>query len=170
MLKRFNIVNAKPVNVPLRDNFKLLEAQSPMTEDENALILEVPYASAMGSLMYAISCTRPDIAQAVRVSSRYMSNSEKEHWRAMKWILRYLKGSSDMVLCYGGMNVQLLGYVDSNFAGDLNSRRSTTSYAFTLGNRAVSWVLRLQKVVILLTIEDEYIVGLMCGTNSFTSC
>ena len=63
-------------------------------------MLEVSYASVVGSLMYAMVCTRPDIAQAVRVVSRYMSKPEKEHRRAVKLILRYLKGSSDMTLCY----------------------------------------------------------------------
>ena len=81
---------------------------------------------------------RSDIDQAVGVVSRYMSNPGKEYWRAVKWILRYLKGSSDMTLCYGGTDVRLRGYVDSDFAGDVNSRRSTTDYAFTLESRTVS--------------------------------
>ena len=79
---------------------------------------EVPYASVVSNLMYTMVCTRPDIAQAVRVVTRYMSNPGKEHWRAIKWILRYMKGNSDMTLCYDGTDVRLHGYVDSNFAGD----------------------------------------------------
>jgi len=75
----------------------------------------------------------------------------------VKWILRYLKGSSDATLCYGGMDVQLLGYVDSNFAGDVDSQRSTTDYVFTLGSGAVSWVPRLQKIVALSMIKAEYV-------------
>ena len=78
MLKRFNMANAKPMNVPLRDHFKLSEAHTPMTEDEK-VVSEVPYASAIGSQMYAMVCTRPDIAQTVRVDSRYMSNPIKKH-------------------------------------------------------------------------------------------
>ena len=88
--------------------------------------------------MYAMVCTRQDIAQAVRVVSRYMSNPGKEHWRAVKWILRYLKGSSDMELCYDGTDVQLLGHVVSDFAGDVDGQRSTTGYVFTLGSGVVS--------------------------------
>jgi len=107
--------------------------------------------------LYTIVCTRPNITQAVGVVSRYMSNPEKEHWRAVKWILRYLNDSSDMILCYGGTYVQLLGYVDSNFAGDVDSWRSTTGYVFTLGSGAVSWVSRLQKVIVLSTTEEEYV-------------
>ena len=79
VLKRFNISDAKPVNVPLRGHFKLSKAHDPTTEDEKALLLEVSYASAVGSLMYAMVCTRLDIAQAVRVLSRFMSNLRKEH-------------------------------------------------------------------------------------------
>ena len=73
--------DAKIVNVPLGGHFKLSKAHDPTTEDEKALMSEVPYASAVASLMYSMICTRPDIAQAVRVVSRYMSNPEKEHWR-----------------------------------------------------------------------------------------
>ena len=87
MLKRFNMIVAKPVNVSLGNHFKLSEAQTPTIEDEKALMLEVSYASVVGSLMYAMFCTRPDIAQAMRVVSRYMSNPGKEHCRVVKWIL-----------------------------------------------------------------------------------
>ena len=99
--------DAKPVNVPLGGHFKLSKVQTPKTEDEKALISKVPYASSVGILMYAMVCTRPDIAQVVRVISRYISNLVKEYWRAVKWILRYLKGSSDIVLCYDGMDVRM---------------------------------------------------------------
>ena len=74
------MADAKPVNVPFRGHFKLSKAQTPTTEDEKALMSEVQYASAVGSLMYAMVCTRPDVAQAVGVVSIYMRNSEKEHW------------------------------------------------------------------------------------------
>ena len=143
VLKRFNMSDAKPVNVPLGGYFKLSKAQAPTTEDEKALMSEVPHASIVGSLMYAMICTRPDIAQAVRVISRYMSNPEKEHWRVVKWILRYLKGSSDMTLCYDGPDVYLHNYVDSGFVGNVDNRKSTTGYVFILGSGAVSWVSRL---------------------------
>ena len=62
----------------------------------------VPYASAVGSLMYAMVCTRPDIAHAVGVLSRFMSNPGKEHWTAVKRVFRYLRGTSDYGLCYQG--------------------------------------------------------------------
>ena len=84
VLKMFNMSDVKPVNVLLGGHFNLSKAQTSITEDEKALMSEVPYASAVGSLMYVIICTRSDIAQAVRVVARYMSNPEKKHWRAVK--------------------------------------------------------------------------------------
>jgi len=150
------MADAKPVNVPLGGHFKLLEAQTLTIEDEKALMSEVSYASAVGSLMYTMVCTRSDIAQAVGVISRYMSNPGKEHWRDVKWFLRYVKGSSDMKFCYGGMDVQLLGYVDSDFAGDVDSQRCTTSYIFTLRSETVSCGSRLQKIIAFSMTEAEY--------------
>jgi hypothetical protein len=67
-------------------------------------------------LMYAMVCTRLDIAHAVGVVSRYMNNPGKEHWEAVKWILRYFRGTSTHALCFGGSNIVLQGYVDSNMA------------------------------------------------------
>ena len=106
--------------------------------------------------MYVMVCTRPDITQVVRVISRYMSDPNK-HWRAVKWILRYLKGSSDMALCYDVMDVHLYEYENSDFASDVKSQRSNTVYVFTLRSGAVSWVSRLQKIVVLSTMEAEYV-------------
>ena len=67
---------------------------------------KVPYTSTIGSLMYAMVCTRPDIAHAVGVMSRFMSRPRKQHWEAVKWILRYLKGSSDTYLCFTGASLK----------------------------------------------------------------
>jgi hypothetical protein len=120
---------------------------------------KVPYSSEVGSLMYAMVCTRPDIAHAVGVVSRYMNNPGKEYWEAEKWILRYLRGTATHALCFGGSNIFLQGYVDSDMAGDKDNRRSTTGYVFTIGGMIVSWILKLQKVVALSTIEVEYVAA-----------
>ena len=80
---------------------------SPKTVEEREHMTLVPYASAVGSLMYAMVCTRPDIAHAVRVVNRYMVNLGKEHWEAVKWLLRYLRGTSSTSLCFGKGNVTL---------------------------------------------------------------
>ena len=82
--------NAKPVSTPLASHFRLSKDQSPQTEEERDFMAKVPYASAIGSLMYAMVCTRPDIGHVVAVVSRFMSNPGKAHWEAVKWNLRYL--------------------------------------------------------------------------------
>ena len=120
----------------------------------------VPYASTVGSLMFAMICTRPDIAQTVGVVSRYMANPGGEHWITLKRILRYIKGTSDVALYYGGSEFTVKGYVDSNFVGDLNKRKSTTGCVFTLAGAVVSLVSKLQTVVALFTIEAEYMAAI----------
>ena len=107
--------------------------------------------------MYAMICTQPNIAHAVGVVSRYMSNPGMEHWNVVKWILKYLRGTTTKALCFKGSNASLRGYVDSDLAGDIDTRRSTTGYVFTVGGTAVSWISTLQKVVALSTIEAEYV-------------
>ena len=99
---------------------------------------KVPYTSAIGSLMFAMMCIRPDIAHVVEVVSRFMNRPGKQHWEAVKWILRYLRGSSDTCLYFIGASLKLQGYVDADFAGDIDSRKSTTGIVFTLGGIAIS--------------------------------
>ena len=123
---------------------------------------KLPYASAIGS-MYAMVCTMPNIAHAVGVVSRFMSRPRKQHWEAVKWILRYLKGLLDRCLCFTGASLKLQGYVDADFAGDINSKNSTTGFVFTLGGTAISWASNLQNIVTLSTTEAEYIVAIEAG-------
>ena len=113
----------------------------------------VPYASAVGSLMFAMICTRPDIAQAVGVVSRYMANPGKEHQSTVKRILRYVKGTSNAALCYGGSDFTVRGYVDSDYAGDLDKSKSTSGYVFTIAGGAVSWISKMQSVVAISATE-----------------
>ncbi|PKI50103.1 hypothetical protein CRG98_029499 [Punica granatum] len=115
------------------------------------------YASAVGSIMYAMVCTKPDIAHAWGVVSRYMSNPGKQHWEAIKWIFIYLQGTTERALCFEGENMVLNGYVDADLAGDLDKRKSTTEYVFTFSGASVSWASKLQKTVALSTTEAEYI-------------
>ncbi|KAL5825678.1 hypothetical protein ACOSQ3_021741 [Xanthoceras sorbifolium] len=157
VLSRFNMQDAKPVSTPLGIHFRLSKEQSPKTDEERTHMAKVPYASAIGSLMYAMVCTRPDIAQAVGAVSRYMNNPGKIHWEAVKWILRYLRGTTNKTLCFKGGDTTLTGYVDADLAGNVDIRKSTTGYVYTLGGTAVSWVSQLQKIVALSTTEAEYV-------------
>ncbi|KAI3764834.1 hypothetical protein L2E82_14851 [Cichorium intybus] len=133
-----------------------LPKQSPKTEEDREQMANVPYASAVGSLMYAMVCTRPDIAHAVGVVSRFMSNPGKEHWEGVKWLLRYLKGTAEIALCFRRKGVVLEGFTDADLGGCVDSGKSTTGYVFTIGGTAISWMSRLQKSVALSTTEAEY--------------
>ena len=101
--------------------------------------------------MYAMVCTRPDIAHAMGFVRRYMSNSRKQHWKAMKWILRYLKRTARLALCFKQSDLGLQGYVDANMARDVDS------YVYTLVGTTINWVSKLQKIVTLSTTEAEYV-------------
>jgi hypothetical protein len=159
ILRRFNMQDCKPISTPLPINFKLSSSMSPSSEAERMEMSRVPYASAVGSLMFAMICTRPDIAQAVGAVSRYMANPGKEHWSTVKRILRYVKGTSNATLCYGGSDFVVRGYVDSDYAGDLDKSKSTTGFVFTLVEGAVSWVSKLQSIVATSTTEAEYVAA-----------
>ena len=83
-------------------------------------------------------CTRLDIAHAIGVVNRFMSRPGKQHWEAVKWILRYLKGSLDTCLCFTGASLKLQGYVDADFADVIGSRKRSIRFVFTLGGTAIS--------------------------------
>ena len=90
--------------------------------------------------MYALMCTRPDISHAVGVVSKYMANPGKEHQNAVKWVLRYLRGTSDYCITFNNNRDYVGSFVDSYFTGDLDQRMSTSGYVFTLAGGAISWM------------------------------
>ncbi|KAE8664954.1 hypothetical protein F3Y22_tig00112738pilonHSYRG01227 [Hibiscus syriacus] len=160
VLKRFGINEmSKPVSTPLAPHFKLGASMSPKDDAEREYMSKVPYASAVGSLMYAMVCTRSDISQAIGVVSRYMHDPGKEHWQAVKWILWYILNTVDVGLVFQQEKQDgqcVVGYCDSDYAGDLDKRRSTTGYVFTFAKAPVSWKSTLQSTVALSTTEAEY--------------
>ena len=81
--------------------------------------------------MYVMVCTRPNIAYAVGVVSRILSNPGRLHWEAVKWIMRYLRGTAKLKLTFGSGKPVLIGYTDSNMARDVNNRKSTSGYLMT---------------------------------------
>ncbi|KAE8707081.1 hypothetical protein F3Y22_tig00110387pilonHSYRG00804 [Hibiscus syriacus] len=158
MLERFAMSSAKPVSTPLANHFKLSSEQFPKTDKEAEDMAKVPYSNAVGCLMYAMVCTRPDLAHVVSQVCKYMSKPGKQHWEAVKWIFRYLKGTVGHGIVFGSQrdNPLVVGYVDSDYAGDLDNRRSTTGYVFTLGGGPICWKSTIQSVVALSTTEAEY--------------
>ncbi|WVZ82883.1 hypothetical protein U9M48_030091 [Paspalum notatum var. saurae] len=118
------------------------------------------YRSLIGSLRYLLH-TRPELSFAIGYLSRFMEEPRMEHMAAMKQVLRYIKGTADYGLFYtnGGNKLDLVGYSDSDMAGDIDGRKSTTGVIFFLGGNPVSWLSQKQRVVALSSCEAEFIAG-----------
>ena len=109
--------------------------------------------------MYAMLCTRPDICFAVGMVSRYQSDPGEEHWTAVKHIFKYLRRTRDYMLVYQDESLVPTGYTDSDFQSDVESRKSTSGYVFTLGGGAISWRSVKQSSIADSTMEAEYIAA-----------
>ncbi|KAL0334641.1 UNVERIFIED_CONTAM: Retrovirus-related Pol polyprotein from transposon TNT 1-94 [Sesamum radiatum] len=150
-LKKFKMKECNPVTTPIECGVKL-------SKDDGARKVDsTTFRSLVGSLRY-LTCTRPDILFAVGLVSRFMENPSEEHMNAAKRILRYLKGTFDYGIFYTSSNdVCLKGYCDSDYAGDVDDRKSTTGFVFYFGENAISWCSRKQPIVTLSTCESEYV-------------
>ncbi|CAA7022682.1 unnamed protein product [Microthlaspi erraticum] len=157
VLELYKMEQAKQVVTPLGAHLKMCPATEKQLRDDADFMKSVPYSNAVGSLMYAMIGTRPDLSYPVGIISRFMSKPIKEHWLGVKWVLRYIKGTLKNKLCYRkGSEFILKGYCDSDYATDMDKRRSISGMVFTLGGNTISWRSALQKVVALSTTEAEY--------------
>ena len=153
LLTRFDMLNAKPLDTPSSAACKLTADGEPLDTKLH------PYSTLVGSLMYLASCTRPDIAQAVGALARFMAKPTTAHWTAAKHILRYLAGTSNYGIVFNAGDPILDVYCDANYAGCIDTRRSTTGYLFTLNGGAITWSSRLQVTVAASTTEAEYMAA-----------
>ncbi|XP_070051893.1 secreted RxLR effector protein 161-like [Nicotiana tomentosiformis] len=127
--------------------------------DEIKKMKAVPYASAVGSLVYAMLCTRPDICFVVGMVSRFQSNPGREHWTVVKRIIMYLKRTRDYMLVYHSGDLAPIGYTDSDFQSDRDSRKSISGYVFTIEGGAISWRSIKQSCIADSTMEAEYVAA-----------
>ena len=135
-----------------------LEAGEKMTKEGEPLdTAKFPYSELVGSLLYLSSCTRPDIAQAVGALTHYMSAPTEAHWAAALGVVRYLAGTGEAGVTFGGNEEVLEGCCDADHAGDMDTRRSTTGYVFLMFGATMSWSSRLQSTVAASTVEAEYL-------------
>lgn len=155
LLAKYGMSECKLACIPLSVSTRLSQG-----EGEPLDTVHMPYSALVGALLYISVCTRPDIAHVVGVLAKFMSKPTTVHWQAAKYVLRYLAGTHSLGICFGGdSNLTLLGFCDSDFAGDIDTRRSTTGYVFTLNGGAISWSSRRQQTVAASTTEAEYMAA-----------
>ncbi|KAL0534578.1 hypothetical protein IC582_028869 [Cucumis melo] len=155
------MATSKVVSTPLAQHIKISARDSPKDPTDRQAMSYVPYSNATGSLMYLMVCTRPDLAHSSSLVSRHMGNPGKIHWEATKWVFRYLAGTENRGLLYKppkDSKLRVRGFVDADFVGDPDKRRSLIGFAFTLGENLISWKSNLQSVVALSTTKAEFIV------------
>ena len=157
VLKWFKMSEAKKGLLPLSHGIRLSETQSPSTSDERSRMSRILYASAIGSIIYAMICTRPDVAFAISLTSRYQANPGESHWAAVKTILKYLRRTKEMFLVYGGEEELVVkGYADVSFQTDRDDCRSQSEFVYVMNGGAVSWMSSKLDTVADSTTEAEY--------------
>ena len=151
VLHRFCMQDSKPVLTPM-------DRGGIPSDASESLDKNIPYRQAVGSLMYLMISTRPDIAFAIRCLSQYSENPEEKHWSAVKRVFRYICGTVSKGILYdGSKGLKPLGYSDSDYAGCKESRKSTSAFIFLLSGGAVSWKSKKQTCVATSSCEAEYV-------------
>jgi hypothetical protein len=139
VLKKFKMDQSKKGFLPVLQGVKLSKTQCPATTEDREKMSAIPYASAIGSIMYAMMCTRPDVSLAISMAGRFQSDPGVEHWTAVKNILKYLKRTKEMFLVYGGdQELVVKGYIDASFDTDPDDSKSQTGYVNILNGGVVS--------------------------------
>ncbi|KAG7564986.1 Integrase catalytic core [Arabidopsis suecica] len=158
ILERYRMDECSAGKAPIQKGDKFSKMQCPRNELERKEMERIPYASVVGSLNYVQTCTRPDISFAVGMLGRYQSNPGMDHWKAAKKVLRYLQGTKELMLTYRRSdNLEVIGYSDSDYAGCVDSRKSTFGYLFLLAGGAISWKSGKQSVIATSTMEAEFV-------------
>lgn len=157
VIERFKMADSKGCAVPAyQNNISVMSSN----DNKEELMTKIPYREAVGSLMFAAVVSRPDIMYAVANVSKFLTNPSQEHWQAVKIILRYIRNTLDVGIEYRKTEeTRLIGYSDSDYAGDVTTRKSTSGIVFTLAGGAISWASKRQSVVAMSTTEAEYIAA-----------
>ncbi|CAM8885319.1 unnamed protein product [Rhodiola kirilowii] len=150
VLKKYKYLNCHPVNTPFESSKHLLP-------NKGAPVSQLEYSRVIGSLMYAMTSTRPDIAFAVGKLSRYTSNPSEDHWQAVHRVLRYLKGTMNLGLVYSRFPSVIEGYSDASWISNEEDHSSTSGWVFLLGGGVISWASKKQTSISSSTIESKFI-------------
>jgi hypothetical protein len=139
----------------------LCESQCSVTIYEQERVKVIPHASAIGSITYAMLCTRSNVSYVVSVTNRYQSNYGEAHWTTVKNILKYLRRTKDVFLVFGGEEeLAVTGYTDASFQTDIDDSRSQSGFVFCLNGGVVSWKRSKQDTTTDSMAEAEYISAL----------
>ena len=170
ILSQYNLDHLNATGIPMETTVKLTKNQC---EDKELDGSKLPYREIIGALMYLVTTTRPDLAYAVGQLSRFVANPGREHYGALKKLLRYLSGTLDLGLKFRpqmtpslDVQIQLTGYCDSDWAGDIDTRKSVTGYVLTIAGTAISWYTKKQGVTAQSTAEAEYVACCQASMES----
>ena len=154
IIQQFGLEDAKTKTIPLSPSIKLSKNEGEALDKE-----KYPYGTLVGKLMFLTVATRPDIAYSVGTLARFISDPNSTHWQAAKSVVRYLAHTKDKGITFRGSSMALTGYCDADYAGDVDTRKSTTGYVFIVNGGAISWNSKRQPTVAASTTEAEYMAA-----------
>jgi hypothetical protein len=158
LLRKFNMSDCKSVSIPLDPTTQITREQCPTSSEAITEMRSIPYRELIGGLVWLSTATRPDLAFAVCILSRFVDNPGLAHWNSAKRVLQYLKGTRTHALTYGASDSTLGLDIFADADGmSLENRKAVSGYAFILNGAAVSWSSKQQEIVSLSTTEAEYI-------------
>jgi len=152
LLQKYGMSNCKSISTTQEQN------QVMMPNDDEP-VDKTKFQAVIGSITYAVTATRPDLAQALGSVNQFASNPSREHWIAVKRILRYIQAASNHGILFNGQkerSIQLEGYVDAEWGSNPNGRKSQSGYAFFICGGAISWASKKQPIIALSSTEAEY--------------
>ncbi|KAK9003912.1 hypothetical protein V6N11_018806 [Hibiscus sabdariffa] len=168
VLKRFSMEESKRGFLPMRHGISLSKEMCPSTPQERERMSQIPYASAIGSIMYAMICTQPGLSYALSMTSRYQANPGEGHWTVVKNILKYLRRTKDIFLVYGGEEeLRIKGYTDASFQTDKDDSRSQSEAEYIVASEAAKEAVWIKDFITGLGVipSISYAVDLYCDNN-----
>nr|GEW35720.1 retrotransposon protein, putative, Ty1-copia subclass [Tanacetum cinerariifolium] len=161
-LKLYCMENSKRRSIPMQEKLKLSKSKGASTPAEIKRMHNVPHASAVGSIMYAVRCTRPDVAFAQNITCQFQQNPCDIHWTTVKNILKYIRNTKDMFLVYRGdlkQELRVSCYTDAGYLTNVDDLKSQTRYVFVLNGGAIDWKSAKQSIFATSSAEAEYIAA-----------
>jgi len=164
VINRYNLTHIHPQNVPLPVGIVLDNNMSPKTDSEREQMVNKPYRPILGSVMWGQLATRPDLSFVVSLLAHFQANPGIEHWKALMHVIGYIKNTSDYRLTYShDTALTPVAYVDADYEGCQDTKRSTLGFVFTMSGGPVTWSSKWQATVALSTVEAEYVAMLRCA-------